>query len=129
MKLLLITILTISAFTCFSQDKLTSELDGTEITYQYSGGNQYHIKFQNGNISYQFLSGSKPGKWWGPFPYSATKTRASEYFLSWYEKGYGDHVTLLVNTANKSIWGSALIVKRDKHMLHFQKAKIKEFKR
>lgn len=124
--LITIGILLIATFS-FSQTNLTSELEGVEIKYQYSGGNKYNVKFENGTISYRFLTGSRPEKWWGPFAYQASKTENGEYFLSWYEKGYGDYVTLLLNTKTKTIWGSAIIIKGDKSIVHFQKASITEF--
>ena len=44
--------------------------------------------------------------------------------VSWYEKGYGDHVTLLIDFNKKILYGSALIVTKDKNILHFHGAKI-----
>ena len=112
-----------------AQDALTNELDGLVITYNYSGGNAYNLKFENGTISYRFLNGSKPEAWWGPFSYKATKIENGTYFLSWYEEGYGDHVTLLLNMSEKTIWGSALIISKTKKHLHFQKASISKINR
>ena len=129
MKTLFTLILVICLTTCFAQDKLTFELNGFEMTYKYSGGNSYNVKFEKGNLSYRFLSGSKPEIWWGPFPYKATKTENDEYFLSWYEERFGDFVTLLLNPSEKSIWGSALIIKGEKSIFHFEKADISEFKK
>ena len=112
-----------------SQGNLTRELDGVEMTYQYSGGNSYNLKFENGTISYRFLNGSRPEKWWGPFVYKASKTDNNDYFLSWYEESYGDYVTQLLNPSKKTLFGSALIIKRDKNIFHFEKAIISEYKR
>jgi hypothetical protein len=75
----------------------TSELDGAEMTYAYSKGNSYNLKFENGTISYRFLTGSRPDLWWGPFPYKDFKTENNEHFLSWFEEGYGDMVTQLLD--------------------------------
>ena len=129
MKTLLIIFLAISITACTGQDKITNELDGVNISYQYTGGNAYNVKFENGNISYRYLAGSKPEKWWGPFKYKAIKTENGEYFLSWFEEGYGDIVTLLLNPKKKTILGSALIVKGEKKIFHFQQAKISEYKK
>lgn len=128
MRILLILFLSISFWGCNAQETLTNELDGVEMTYKYSGGNAYNVKMENGNLSYRYLAGSKPEKWWGPFKYKAVKTNNGEFFLSWFEDGYGDIVTLLLNPANKTIVGSALIVKGEKKIFHFQHAKISEYK-
>ena len=129
MRTLFMVLLTISFFGCNAQEKKTNELDGVNMTYQYEKGNAYNVKFEKGNISYRYLAGSKPEKWWGPFKYKAIKTENNEYFLSWFEEGYGDIVTLLLNPTNKTIFGSALIVKGEKKIFHFQTAKISEYKK
>ena len=46
--------------------------------------------------------------------------------LSWFEEGYIDHVTLLVNFNNNLIYGSALIAGKS---LHFHGAKLLEVMR
>lgn len=48
---------------------LTRELNGTDITYEYTNGRSYNVKFEESGISYHYPTGSKPEKWWGPFPY------------------------------------------------------------
>lgn len=104
-------------------------MDGVNMTYKYTGGNSYNVKFEGDSVSYRFLTGSSPKTWWGPFKYQAVKRSNGEYFLSWFEHGYGDVVTHILNPEKLELWGSALIVKKDKKIVHFQKAKISEFKR
>lgn len=104
-------------------------LDGINMTYKYTEGNAYNVKFENDSVSYRYLTGSSPKTWWGPFKYNAVKRSNGEYFLSWYEHGYGDIVTLLLNSEKMEIWGSALIAKKDRDIVHFQKAKISEFRK
>jgi hypothetical protein len=72
------------------------------------------------------LSGDAPEKWWGPFPYRAFRTKNGEYFLGWYEKGYGDQITQLVNLETKTLYGSGIIVRTDRTIEHFQSAKIEK---
>lgn len=107
------------------KQKLPEKLLGVEMRYQYSGGNEYAIKFEKEGISYQFRTGGSPEKWWGKFPYNYMQTENGEHFVSWFEKGYGDYVTLLINYDNNILYGSAIIKGK---IVHFQKAKIKEVK-
>ena len=106
--------------------ELTTDLHGTDITYHYSSGRQYNVKFTAGGASYRYLSGSKPNLWWGPFPYQAIQVEQEVYFLSWFEQGYGDYVTLLVNFNEKSIHGSAILRGEE---VHFHKAQLVDWNR
>ena len=97
------------------------DLNGTEITYLYSSGRSYHVKFAEEGLSYRYLTGSKPDAWWGPFPYQAMKVKEQLYFTSWFEEGYGDYVTLLINLQKKELHGSAIISGEE---VHFHRANI-----
>ena len=99
----------------------TRALNGINITYHYSNGRSYNVKFEDEGISYRYLSGSKPEKWWGPFPYQAYEVEPQIFFTSWFEEGYGDYVTLLVNFNNNLLYGSAIIAGKS---VHFHGAKI-----
>jgi hypothetical protein len=101
----------------------TRALNGTSITYLYSSGRSYNVKFEEAGVSYRYLTGSKPDAWWGPFPYQAMRVSPDVYFLSWFEKGYGDHVTLLVDFGKRVILGSALIAGDE---VHFHRATLVE---
>ncbi len=105
--------------------KETQKLDGKDITYQYTSGRSYHVKFEPKGLSYQYLIGSAPTRWWGPFTYTAFEVYQNVYMVSWYEKGYGDHVTLLIDFNQKILYGSALIVTKEKNILHFHGAHLK----
>ncbi|HEY3487228.1 MAG TPA: MoaF N-terminal domain-containing protein [Gammaproteobacteria bacterium] len=103
----------------------TRKLDGTEITYTYTGGRSYNVRYAREGVSYRYLSGSKPEKWWGPFPYQAFEVRADVFFLSWFEPGWGDYVTLLLDF-NKTLYGSAILEGKE---VHFQGALIEKSER
>ena len=104
----------------------TRELNGTNITYNYTSGRSYNVKFEKDGVSYRYLTGSKPEKWWGTFPYQAFEVEKDVYFVSWFEKGYGDYVTLLINFKNKLLYGSAILSGKK---VHFHGAKIAKSKR
>ena len=126
MKKLLIIIVPIAFVICDDLGELTQKLNGTNISYSYTGGRSYNLKIDAIGISYQFLTGSKPKKWWGPFPYKAIEVEENVYFLSWYEDGYGDYVTLLIYFDKNILYGSAIIPNKG---THFESAKInKELK-
>jgi len=99
----------------------TRDLNGTDITYDYTSGRSYNVKFEEAGVSYRYLTGSKPEKWWGPFPYQAFQIEKNEYLASWFEEGYGDYVTLLINFNNNLLYGSAILSGKK---VHFHGAKI-----
>jgi hypothetical protein len=99
----------------------TRALDGTAITYNYTSGRSYHVKFEPDGVSYQYLTGSKPDKWWGPFPYTAFEVADNTYLAAWFEEGYGDYVTLHINFNNNLLYGSAIL---QGETVHFHGAKI-----
>lgn len=99
----------------------TRNLNGTHITYNYTSGRSYNVKFEEEGVSYRYLTGSKPENWWGPFPYQAFKVEKDVYLASWFEKGYGDYVTLLINFNNRLLYGSAILSGKT---VHFHGAKI-----
>lgn len=115
-------------------NELTHELDGVEITYAYQSGDRYQVRYTAQGVKYRYLSGEDPDEWWGPFPYKAFRVREEEYFLGWYEKGFGDQITHLVNLQSKTLYGSGIIVKKrpgkkDLVIEHFQRADIKKISR
>jgi phenolic acid decarboxylase len=104
----------------------TRALNGAAITYDYTSGRSYNVKFEEAGVSYRYLSGPKPGVWWGPFPYQAFEVEKNIYFASWFEAGYGDYVTLLINFNSGLLYGSAILSGKE---VHFHGAKIREVKR
>ena len=119
-SLLLLCILGTQAY-ADEETSFTDSLDGTTITYTYTGGRSYNVKFENAGISYRYLTGTRPEKWWGPFPYKALVTDQGEYLVAWFEQGYGDYITLLINLEAEVLYGSGII---GKSSTHFEKARI-----
>lgn len=104
----------------------TRALNGTDITYEYDSGRSYNVKFEEAGISYRYLTGSRPDAWWGPFPYKAFKVGDDLFMASWFEAGYGDYVTLLINFDTKILYGSAILSGEE---VHFHGAKIVKIQR
>ena len=99
----------------------TDSLDGTNITYTYTSGRSYNVKFESAGVSYRYLTGTKPEKWWGPFPYKALVTAQGEFLVAWHEPDYGDYITLLINMEAEVLYGSGII---GSSSTHFEKAHI-----
>lgn len=99
----------------------TRVLNGTSISYDYTSGRSYNVKFEEAGVSYRYLTGSAPETWWGPFPYEAFEVESNVYFASWFEEGYGDYVTLLINLNSNLLYGSAIL---PGDRVHFHGAKI-----
>ena len=101
--------------------QLTQSLNGTEITYNYSGGMSFNVKFNEKNLIYRALSTQSPLEWHGPFSYKEILTENGEYFVSWFEEKSIDYITLLIDLEEKRLYGSGLIGAK---YIHFEKAKI-----
>lgn len=126
MKNLFILILLSFNFTAVQAEvktELTGALAGVDITYTFSGGNTYNIKFADKHLSYRFASGGKSDKWWGPYPYKAMKTEKGEYFVAWFEEDY--YATIAFDPKSKSLYGSSISGKDT----FFEKAEISKYKR
>jgi hypothetical protein len=104
----------------------TWSLNGTDITYQYTSGRSYNVQFEEAGVRYRYLTGSKPEKWWGPFPYKAFEVGDNIYLASWFEEGYGDYVTLYINFNDRLLYGSAILSGSE---VHFHGAKISKVSR
>ena len=124
--ILLVCCTSIIAMTSCIQTQTFDNINGMELTYKYENWNSYHVKFLEEGMYYQFLSGSKPDKWWGPFPYKMYVTDHGEYLISWYEEGYGDYITLLVNLEKKKLFGTGVVYAKDGVMTTFKEAKISQ---
>lgn len=122
----IITILFFSFLINVNAQENSKLLVGTELTYKYEKGNHYHVKIEEKGVSYQYLSGSKPTVWWGPFEFNSLQKDNGEYILAWYERGYGDYVTLNINFEKNQLYGSALIISKAKVIKHLQKAVIEK---
>ena len=101
--------------------QLTQSLNGTEITYNYSGGMSFNVKFNEKNLIYRALSTQSPLELHGPFSYKEILTENGEYFVSWFEEKSIDYITLLIDLEEKRLYGSGLIGAK---YIHFEKAKI-----
>lgn len=104
----------------------TRSLNGTSISYEYTSGRAYNVKFDVAGVSYRYLTGSKPEVWWGPFPYQAFEIDKDVFSASWFEEGCGDYVTLLMNFNSNLLYGSAILHGEE---VHFHGAQIKEVKK
>ena len=120
-KLIILTLLPF-LFACNSKMDVPNRLEGIEMQYRYENGVEFAIRYTADGVYYQYKKGKSPDKWWGPFEYEYLKTEKGEHFLSWFEPGYGDHVTQLINLEDKVLYGSAII--GEKHNVLFHPAKI-----
>lgn len=103
----------------------TRDLDGVMITYTYTNGMSFNVKYEKEGVSYRNLAGTKPETWWGPFPYEAFEVQDDVFMVAWFEKGYGDYVTQLIYFKENILYGSAIIKDKD---THFNGANINEIK-
>lgn len=109
-----------------SSGEYTGDLDGLSLTYDYTSGRSYNVKIEPTGVSYRYLTGADPSRWWGPFPYQAMKVKDNVYFFAWFEKEHDDFVTLLINLDERILHGSALLGGNE---VHFHSAKIVDIQR
>ncbi|MFD1553001.1 hypothetical protein DNU06_11785 [Putridiphycobacter roseus] len=124
-KLVLLAILPLF-IACKGKVDAPERLEGVEMQYTYEHGVEFAIRYTAEGVYYQYKKGKSPDKWWGPFPYEYLVTDKGEHFLSWFEDGYGDHVTQLINLEDRTLYGSAIIGER--HNVLFHKANISRIK-
>ena len=93
----------------------THNLNGTDITYTYTSGRSYQVQFSSSGVQYRYLTGSKPDKWWGPYPYKAFEIEKNVFMASWFEEKLVDHVTLYINLERSTLYGSALLSGKHTH--------------
>lgn len=93
-------------------DGFTSQLNGTDITYTYSGGWSFNTRYEEKGVSYRFLNGPAAGKWLGPFSYQAFHVSEHVFLTSWYDSGREDYITHLINFNTKMLYGSVFLQKK-----------------
>ena len=110
-------------FSC-TKTEVPDRLIGIEMQYIYDNENdlEFALKFTEEGVKYQYKNGTKPNKWWGPFPHNYTETESGEHLVSWFEANKGDYVTLLINFDKKILYGSGILYPKKK--VHFHKAEI-----
>jgi len=62
-SILLFFVLTSPFHATVIAEEMTRELNGGQITYHYSSGRAYNVKFEEQGISYRYLTGTKPEAW------------------------------------------------------------------
>ena len=106
-----------------NETTLTDKLNGTELTYTYSGGWKFSIKYSADGVSYTMHNYNTP--WSKKYPYQAIEVSEGVYFTSWFDIGRNDYVTQLINLNTKRLYGSVLLAKEK---IHFEQAIINELK-
>jgi phenolic acid decarboxylase len=101
---------------------LSSDLDGKTIAYEYSGGRNYEIRFEDGQVTYHRTNGDNAREWRSLVPYNAREVGTGEYYVGWNEADRKNYVTLLLHLNQNKLYSSALL--GDYDMIHFQEAKI-----
>lgn len=101
---------------------LSTYLDGKTIAWQYEGGRDYEIRFEDGMLTYHRTNGDVAREWRSMVPYMAREIREGEYLVGWHEKDISNYVTLLFRLDIKKVYSSAIL--DDYDLIHFQEAKI-----
>lgn len=102
-------------------ESLPDKLLGLNIQYKYDNDREYNVKLTKEGLSYRYVSGSKPEKWWGPFPYHHAVFDEKYQVVAWHEVGYGDYITLMIDLEDKKLFGSGIIAGKE---VHFEQAVI-----
>ena len=97
------------------------QLLGLNIQYRYSNDREYNVKLEKEGLSYRYISGSKPEKWWGKFPYNYSMLEDGQHVVAWHEEGYDDYITLIIDFERNTLFGSGIIKCEE---VHFAPAEI-----
>lgn len=111
-------------FGCINENpskKLPEKLQGMNIQYKYDNDREYNVKLEEDGLSYRYVSGSKPDKWWGKFPYHHAVLANQNHIVAWHEVGYDDYITLIIDFDRETLFGSGIIQGKE---VHFQSAQI-----
>lgn len=119
--LLLLTMIFIAASCEEKTPSYPEKLQGLNIQYKYANDREYNIKLEKEGLSYRYVSGSKPEKWWGPFPYHHALFDEEYHIVAWHEVGYDDYITLIIELEENKLFGSGIIAGEE---VHFQPAVI-----
>jgi len=106
-----------------SAQELSDGLNGTTITYTYTGGWKFTAKYTEDGVSYRMHNYNTD--WTKPYPYKAFLIDKNVYFTSWYDTGRDEYVTHLIDLNKKRLHGSVLL---GKEKVHFESAEINEIK-
>jgi len=102
-------------------DQFPDKLIGLNIQYKYANDREYNVKLEEDGLSYRYISGSKPDKWWGKFPYYHAVLENNIQVVAWHELGYDDYITLIIDFEGSTLFGSGIIKGEE---VHFQPALI-----
>lgn len=125
MKSFVLSILFVTTFLNLSGQvtgqELSDGLNGTTITYTYTGGWKFTAKYTEDGISYRMHNYNTD--WTEPYPYKAFLVDKNVYFTSWYDTQRDDYVTHLIDLNKKRLYGSVLL---GKEKVHFESAVIND---
>lgn len=86
---------------------LTKKLDGKTITYRYSSGRKYNIRFYDDRLT--FKQPNNPKAPTVTLGYYAQEMSDDIYLVHWLAPGYTGHVALVIDLNKKQLFGSALM--------------------
>jgi len=105
------------------ETKLTDKLNGTTLTYTYSGGWKFTISYSAEGVSYTLHNYNTP--WSDRYPFKAIEVSKGVYFTSWFDTTRNDYVTQLIDLNTQRLYGSVLLAKEK---IHFEQAAISDIK-
>lgn len=106
-----------------NKTQLSDKLNGTTLTYTYSGGWKFTTKYSADGVSYTMHNYNTP--WTKNYPYKAIEVSEGVYFTSWFDDRRNDYVTHLIDLNTHRLYGSVLLAKEK---IHFEQAIIDEIK-
>lgn len=84
-------------------------LDGTSMNYYYQNGSAIHLKFYDGLLKYEWITGPRKGHGNQDLPYNSRKIDERMYVINWLEKSHPDFMTLIFNFNNNVMYSSGIL--------------------
>lgn len=84
-------------------------LDGVSFNFFYQTGAGISIQFDNGLVSYEWISGPAAGNTGRDIPYRSRKIGDDMYLINFHEEAKPDFVTLIFNLKQNVMYSSAIL--------------------
>ncbi len=99
----------LAPFSYADEEKSEHLLDGTSMEYHYQNGSGISIKFYDGMLYYEWITGPRKGNMGKDIPYRSRKIGDKMYIVNFHEKQKPDFVTLIFNLNENVMYSSAIL--------------------
>ena len=105
-------------------------LDGTVMQYTYTEMGTVRTSYDEGRVSFEWLSGPMEGNAGGGFFYRAREVGENRFFINWHEPELPGFATLYIDFEAGNVYSSLIAAyATDQEQIHFDAATIESVAR